>query len=120
LYGRFQVMTNFDSHGGQVTKESRTYDAHGRVQSSIDARNGATTYGYNSADLIASVTSPNPGLGPQVTSTSYDTSLRPASVTKPDNSVQTTLYYPSGLPKLKSGSHDYPVGYAYDAQWRMI
>jgi RHS repeat-associated protein len=119
LYGRFQVTTNFDTHAAQVTKESRTYDPHGRVSASIDARNGATTYAYNSADLVTSVTSPNPGLGPQVTSTSYDTSLRPTSVTKPDNSVQTTVYYPSGLPKLKSGSHDYPVGYAYDAQFRM-
>jgi YD repeat-containing protein len=43
-YGRVLVVTQKDSGGSQITKTTYAYDAHGRVLSTTDARNGPTTF----------------------------------------------------------------------------
>jgi len=43
-----------------LTQTDYAYDAHGRLRQTIDARNGATTYTYNCADLVATNTTPAP------------------------------------------------------------
>jgi len=48
-------VTRFDSGSQQLSSVSYSYDPHGRQSSVTDARNGATTYGYNAADLVTSV-----------------------------------------------------------------
>ena len=61
-----------------TTQTHHAYDAHGRLRQTIDARNGATTYGYNNADLVATNTTPAPAPGQAalVTKTFYDQALR--------------------------------------------
>lgn len=120
-YGRPVSVTEKDSSNAQVTKTDINYDSHGRTYQSVDARNGATTYTYNNADQLATVTTPLPGTGQpaQITSTSYNTSLRAETVTQPDGTIVTNLYTGMGLLKKTSGARTYPVEYTYDAQGRM-
>ena len=118
-YGRLQSVTRKDAGGAQLGQTIPGYDAHGRQDASTDARNGATRYTFNPADQVATVTTPDPGLGAQVTTTLYDTSGRVTGVIQPDGTATTNLYHPTGLLKKTSGSRAYPVGYGYDAQGRM-
>jgi RHS repeat-associated protein len=106
---------------GPRSARHTSYDEHGRQAAVIDARNGATTYAYNAADLVTSVTSPPPGTGApaQVTSTAYDRSLRATNIVYADGGSLTNEYLPSGLLSRVYGSRTYPVGYGYDAQGRM-
>src|SRR5439155_13655494 len=101
-------------------KTTYAYDAHGRQSTAMDARNGVTTYGYNNADQITSVTTPAPeeGKGTQTT-IYYDTSLRAWKMVHPDHTSVTNEYYPTGLLKRTYGSRTYAAGYGYDAQGRM-
>src|SRR5205807_326181 len=92
-YGRLQSATRKDSGGNTVLSTTYTYDPHGRNSGSTDLRNGTTSFTFNAADLVTSTTSPDPGTGPQVSSTSYDNLLRPISVTQPDGTVVNTAFY---------------------------
>jgi YD repeat-containing protein len=51
----------YDSSGRQIGRTTYSYDPHGRQSAVTDARNGATGYTYNNADLAATVTTPSPG-----------------------------------------------------------
>lgn len=103
-----------------------TYDAHHRLQSVTDARNGTTTFTYYGDDQIQSVTTPDPdttragtGYDPQTTSYVYDAAGRVQTVTQPEGGVVNTSYYPTGAVKRTWGARTYPVEYAYDPQGRV-
>lgn len=120
-YGRPIIVTERDSGGSQITRTDLYYDAHGRRYQLVDARNGATTFTYNNADQVATVTSPLPGTGQaaQTTTTSFDASLRAVIITQPDGLTVTNEYTKMGLLLKTSGARTYPVAYTYDAQGRM-
>src|SRR6266540_3993141 len=113
--------TRRSSTSAQITRTTYGYDAHGRQYTVTDARNGATTYGYNDADQVTIVTTPVPAAGQsaQTTTTYYNNLLQATNVVQPDNTSVTNEYYPTGLLKRAYGSRTYPVGYGYDAQGRM-
>lgn len=52
--GRVVTVTRYDSGGSQLSRTTSGYDLFGRLSSSTDARNGATIFTYNDADLVAS------------------------------------------------------------------
>jgi len=54
-----------------------------------------------------------PGYDPQVTSYVYDSAGRVASVTQPDGGVVNTTYWPTGAVQRTWGSRTYPVEYSY-------
>jgi RHS repeat-associated protein len=119
--GQLISVTRKDSMGVQIAQTVYTYDAHGRQHSVTDARDGATIYGYNNADLASTVTTPIPGIGgsPETTTTYYDSSLRATNVVQPDGTSVTTVYYPGGQLEKTYGSRTYPVAYTYDYAGRM-
>jgi RHS repeat-associated protein len=120
-YGRPVSVTEKNTSNSQITKTDIGYDSHGRKYTSTDARNGTTTFTYNNADQIATVTTPAPGTGQraQVTSTSYDASMRATIITQPDGLVVTNEYSPLGVLKKTYGARIYPAEYTYDSQRRM-
>src|SRR5439155_9654809 len=82
-----------------------------------DARNGTTTATCNDADLVASVTTPNPGsLGgsDQTTLTYYNSMLQATNLVNPDGAGVTNEFYLTGELKRKYGARAYPTGYGYD------
>jgi hypothetical protein len=107
----------------QLSQTTYGYDQHGRVQTQTDARNGTTTFAFNDAGQVISVTTPDPdGAGPgqpQVTSTDYDNMGRVWRTVMPDNSSVTNEYHLTGERRLVKGSRVYPTGYGYDAQGRL-
>src|SRR6266511_4568916 len=119
--GRLLSVTRKSSTSAQITRTTYGYDAHGRQYTVTDARNGATTYGYNDADQVTIVTTPVPAAGQsaQTTTTYYNNLLQATNVVQPDNTSVTNEYYSTGLLKRAYGSRTYPVGYGYDAQGRM-
>jgi RHS repeat-associated protein len=121
LYGRQVAVISCDAGGQQLSKTTYSYDAHGRQATTTDARGGTTTFAFNSADQIVTVTSPSPGLGQpvQTTSTEYNSSPRSWRVTSPDGAVKVTEYYPNGLVQKQYGARTYPVEYTYDYAGRM-
>lgn len=119
--GRLSTVTRYDSTGAQLGQTSYSYDAHGRQYQVTDARNGATTYAYNNADLMSSITSPNPGNGgsAQTTVTYYNKMLQTTNVLQPDGTSVTNEYFLTGELKKTYGSRTYPVSYTYDYAGRM-
>jgi RHS repeat-associated protein len=117
--GQLQSISRKESNGTQLTQTSLDYDAHGRQWHVIDLFNGTTTYGYNEADQVTSVTTSGSSGPTLTTSTYYDKSMRATNITYPDNKSMTMEYYPGGLLKRSYGSHGYPAAYGYDAQGRM-
>jgi YD repeat-containing protein len=89
LYGRLESVTQFSSTGAQVGRKTYQYDTHGRLWNETDARTGTTTYGYNNADQVTTVTTPAPGPGysAQTTTTAYNNSLRPFQVVQSDGTI---------------------------------
>jgi YD repeat-containing protein len=120
-YGRMASVTRRNSSHDQLRQTSYGYDAHGRQATVTDARNGTTTFAYNAADLITSLTTPAPGTGQpaQTTLTHHNPMLQATNIVQPDGSSLTNEYYPTGLLRRAHGSRNYPVGYGYDAQGRM-
>jgi RHS repeat-associated protein len=120
-YGWLSSTTRYDSTGAQIGATYYTYDAHGRQATVTDARNGTTSYTYNNADLVASVTTPNPGgVGSaETTTTSYDVMMRATNVVQPDGGTVTMVYLPTGELGQTYGSRTYPVQYTYDYAGRM-
>jgi RHS repeat-associated protein len=120
--GRPVSVTRYDASSSQVSKLMYGFDAQGRQWTVTDARNGTTYQAYNSADLISSVTTPNPGTPggmPQTTYTSYNGMLQATNVILPDGSSVTSEFYPTGELKRNYGSRTYPVSYSYDYAGRM-
>jgi RHS repeat-associated protein len=120
--GRLDSITRKDSAGVQISSSTYSYDPHGHQSSATDARNGSTVYGYNSGDMVSSVTTPSPGtLGgqPQTTLTYYDSALRTTNVVNSDGSRMTNEYFVTGELKKTYGSRTYPVEYTYDYAGRV-
>lgn len=119
--GRRTSVTQRNSGGVQVAQVAYDYDPQGREWKVTDARNGTTTFAYNAADLVMTVSSPPPGTGQAApaTSTGYDASLRPITATEADGMVVNREYYSTGALKKSWGGRSYPVEYTYDAQGRM-
>jgi YD repeat-containing protein len=86
LMGRPTSTTLYDSAGVIISSTAFAYDALGRLQSSTDARNGATTYTYTPMDEILTATSPAPASGqaPLTTTNDYDASRHIDWVQLPD------------------------------------
>jgi YD repeat-containing protein len=61
--GRLVSVTHYDSLNTQIRKTTYGYDAHGRRNTVIDARNGTTIYTFNDADQVVTETTPSPGNG---------------------------------------------------------
>ncbi len=55
--------TKKDSTGTQLGQTTNAFDPHGRQLTVTDARNGATSYGYDDADRVVSTISPVPAGG---------------------------------------------------------
>lgn len=116
--------TTLDSTASPILSTTYQYytsgPSYGLLQSSTDARNGATSYTYNDADQIATVTSPVPGLGqttPQVTGYSYDElnpSGRVVTTTFPDLSTRTDRYALTGELAVSEGVGVIPTVYTYE------
>lgn len=119
--GRLLWVTSNDSLNNQLFSVTYTYDPHGRQSQVTDARNGATTYGYNNADMVTGVTTPASGNGqnPQTTFNYYNSRLQISSVTAPDGATTTYEYHPTGELKRTYGARTYPVGYSYDYAGRV-
>jgi YD repeat-containing protein len=120
-YGRLISSTRYDSTGAQIGGTTYSYDPHGRQSMVTDARNGTTTYGYNNADQVNSMTTPASGNGQsaEVTTTLYDGMLRPYSVIQPDGTTVNSVYLLTGELGQQYGSRTYPVAYGYDYAGRL-
>jgi RHS repeat-associated protein len=121
--GRLDTVTRYDAQDTQLSQVTYAYDVHGRQSSVTDARNGATSYTYNNADQVLTVTTPDPdGAGPesaQVTTYTYDSRGRTSAVELPDSEEVHTVYTATGETAKRYGARTYPVEYEYDAQGRM-
>jgi RHS repeat-associated protein len=119
--GRLVSVVQKDALGSQISATTYGYDHHGRQGTITDARSGATTYEYNSADLVTAVTTPTPGSGglPQRTATYYDKKLQATNVLNPDGTSVISEYYLTGELKRKYGTQPYPAAYSYDYAGRM-
>jgi RHS repeat-associated protein len=113
-------VTRKDSAGNQLSKTSYGYDAHGRLQTAADARNGTTTYAYDNADRRISDTTPLPGTGQnaQKTSFAYDFAGRLIQTTLPDGGVIYHAHSLRGELLTNYGARIYSVSYAYDHRGR--
>jgi hypothetical protein len=120
-YGCLSSSTRYDSTGAQMGGATYAYDAHGRQSQATDVRNGTTTYGYNNADLVTTLTTPNPGNGgsPETTTTLYDNMARAYGAIQPDGTTVNTVYLLTGELGLQYGSRSYPVAYSYDYAGRI-
>ena len=118
-YGRQISTTRYDSLGAQLGRTTFAYDAHGRQAFATDARNGTTSFSFNDADQVTTTVSPDPGIGPQVTTAFFDKMGRATGILNPDGTTTTNVYFPNGLLQKTWGSRMYPVEYTYDAQGRM-
>ena len=122
-YSQGRLISNISAGAGGtpvIKSVSYGYDPHGRVQSTTDARNGATTYTYDDMDRVLSVTTPvpSPGLLSQTTIQAYDSMGRETVTSLPDNSQITNEYFLTGKLKKRSGSQIPAVEYTYDSQGR--
>ncbi len=119
--GRLSWIKQCDASGGQIRRTDYAYDTHGRQSTATDARNGATTYANNNADLISSITTPNPGSGgsAQTTTTYYNKMLQATNVVQPDGTSVFSEYLLTGELKKTYGSRTYPVEYTHDYAGRM-
>jgi RHS repeat-associated protein len=120
-YSRRSTIARKNSAGGTVTQTTYAYDNHGRVASTTDPRNGATSFTYNTADQVLTTTTPAPGAGDpaQVTTAFYNAQLRSTGQLLPDGTTTTNQYLVTGLLQKTWGSRTYPVEYTYDLQGRM-
>jgi YD repeat-containing protein len=119
--GRMASITRYDSGSSQVGKTTYGYDEHGRRNTSTDARTGTTTYTFNNADQIVTVTTPPPGTGApaQTITTYFDAMGRATSIVQADGTTVNNVFSLRGELLRTSGSRTYPVGYSYEAQGRM-
>jgi len=120
--GRLASATRYDSSAAQIGLATYGHDSHGRRSTVTDARNGTTSYGYNAADLVTTLTTPNPGTpggAPQTTTTTYNNMLQVTGVLNADGTTLASEYYLTGELKRQYGSRTYPVGYSYEYAGRL-
>ena len=120
--GQLTNVVHKDSSGSTIGNTGYSYDQHGRQSTMTDARNGTTTYTYNAADQVSTVTTPSPGTpgsSAEVTTTYYNGMLQATSVVQPDSTSVYSDFWPTGELKRQHGSRTYPVGYGYDYAGRM-
>jgi len=122
--GRLASITQKASLAGtQLGKVDYAYDPHGRLLTQTDARNGATTFGYDDLDRVLSTTQPRADgvsgvLTRQVTQARYNNLGQMVKSIHPDNSETEYEYHPTGELKKTFGAQTYPVEYTYDPQGR--
>jgi len=111
---------------GALRSASYGYDAHHRLETATDTRNGTTNYTYYNDDQLHTVTTSDPdttrsgsGYDRQTTTYHYDAAGRPDDITQPDDTHTYTTYWPTGKVKRTWGSRTYPTEYTYDAQLRV-
>jgi len=120
-YGQLRGIVVKSPSGGTLGTSTYSYDEHGRLKYSYEARNGFSTTIFNDGDLLSSRTTPDPGTGdaPQTKAFSYDSLGRLESITNPDGMVESRSYLPSGELSTQYGARVYPVAYGYDSQGRI-
>lgn len=127
-YAADRPLTRTVSHPslGALGSVTYAYDAHNRLWTETDARNGTTTYAYYDDDQLHTVTTPDPdttrsgpGYDAQVTTYGYDAAGRRNLVTLPDTGQVHTTYYEHGQVKRTWGTRTYPTAYTYDPQLRV-
>lgn len=118
---RSASITRYNSGSSQIGQTIYGYDEHGRRNTVTDARTGATTYTFNNADQVVSITTPPPGTGAaaQTTTTYFDAMSRATNIVQPDGTSINNIFSLRGELIRTSGSRNYPVGYSYDAQGHM-
>jgi YD repeat-containing protein len=122
IYRAYTKEIKLDAAGADTLERTKTYtDGAGRAYKSVFARTGTTTYTFNNADQIVSVTTPPPGTGAsaQTTTSYFDALGRVTNIVQADGTAKVTEYFLTGLAKKKYGSRDYPVEYTYDPQGRL-
>ena len=102
------------------------FDIRGRRTQLTDPDAGTTTYAYDAADRLHTITTPDPdpartGLGydPQTTTYEHDMLGRVIKVTQPDGTEVHTTWWPHGQVKRTWGSRTYPAEYTYDVLLRV-
>ena len=119
--GRLDSLTVTSADGQPVQSQTYAYDSLGRTLSVTDGRKGTTSYTYYADDQVETITEPaSGGLPARVTRFFYDAAGRRVRTVLPDGSEQHIAYHPSGQVSRTWGSQQYPVGYTYDAQGRML
>lgn len=100
-----------------------TYDAAGNLWKVTDARGGVTTFGYDGAHRMTSITGPRTGLVAQVTTIGYDAANRVTSVTRtiPGDATAVTgyNYATAGHTKVTDPDNHPPVDYSFDSLGRV-
>ena len=121
LHGQAESLLAADGTGAPLRSVSYTLDAHGRIGTESDARNGATDFGYNSADEVTQVTGPAPasGVARPTRSFGYNNIGWVTNVVEADGNAIGYQYLTNGLVHQVSGIRMYPVQYGYDAQGRL-
>ncbi|HXU76365.1 MAG TPA: RHS repeat-associated core domain-containing protein [Methylomirabilota bacterium] len=119
-------LTMMDAASPRVQLSQVTYQyftggaAYGFLQNAVDARNGTTSYTYDAADRIASITTPVPGFGqttPLVSRYAYDETNpqgRVETTTLPDLTTVSRTYRLTGELKRTSGAGVIPSEYDYE------
>ena len=120
--GRLISVTRKDSAGTQIGQTTNAFDAHGRQLTVTDARNGATTYGYDDADRVVTTISPVPagGQSAQTNTTLFEAAGHAWKIVLADGTSVTNEFHLNGLLKKTYGSRTYPVEYTYDAGGKML
>lgn len=119
--GRLMSVIQKNSTGAQIARTAYTYDVLGRTQRTTDARTGKTSYSFDNADQLLSVTTPVPGSGmtAQMTSHLYDNLGRRTETTLSDKGKVGYEYYDTGELKKTFGARTYTAEYTYDSQGRL-
>lgn len=106
----------FDLNHGVLTTNGFGYDAHGRRTSVVDARTGTTTYDFDNADRVTSITTPSPGSGQsaQTTTTHYNKMGWVTNVIHSDGGAVRSEYHLTGRLATNWGARTYPAAYTYD------
>jgi len=115
IYSNDRLVSSVQKSGSTtLSSMGQTYDAHGRLQSSTDARGLVTSYQYLDNDQVYSIQTDS-----QITTFTYDSMGRKQTVTMPDGGVVTNHYVLTGELADTSGARTYPANYVYDAQGRL-
>ena len=98
LNGQLVSREQRDACNNLLGRTTCAYDAHGRMYSSTDERNGTTSYTFNDADQIVTTTTPVPGSGQsaQTTTFYYDDMGWRIRTVLPDGASVTNQYDPNG------------------------
>ncbi|MDR4507767.1 MAG: hypothetical protein MRJ65_05940 [Candidatus Brocadiaceae bacterium] len=106
---------------GTLSSLSYAYTPHNRLASITDARTGMTSFTYDKAGNLKTVTTPSPDgvLPSQITRYTYDIMGRVSLVTLPDGGIVQYTYTRTGELRTQSGARIYSAIYTYDPQGRL-